>query len=164
MWLSRATTDDGKVTFGVASDRERSRQQAYEGGLEYEKLDPKTFMNEMEGAQLIVGANSFTRDIVPFFMLQRYDIHWVLRKSSDQAHVVEGIAFSRTGDNNVIRVQAKGVDNKEAIQKAAAALLVESKPWDEESKTNLDLFNKGKVANPRHLSHTQNQPSRRVRP
>lgn len=106
----------------------------------------------MKTPLLVVGANSWLRDHVPFFLLQRYDLHLLFYPNSTPSWVVGVAALSRTRvDERPLFAFGSSFDPKKAFAQALGRLLIETKPWEEEDKNNLTLFKQQEVTDKKTL-------------
>ncbi len=106
----------------------------------------------MKTPLLVVGANSWLRDHVPFFLLQRYDLHLLFYPNSTPSWVVGVAALSRTRvDEKPLFTFGSSSDPKKAFAEALGKLLIETKPWEEEDKNNLTLFKQQEVTDKKTL-------------
>jgi hypothetical protein len=58
------------------------------------------YRDQCKQPMLIVGANSFIRDNMPFFVLEHYDIHLFFYPTSESAYVVEAMAWHKQHHNS----------------------------------------------------------------
>lgn len=78
------------------------RPDNFSCGQVYEKTD--SFQNP---PMLIVGACNFTRNAVPFFLLQKYDLHLFLKPEENGIRTVQLLMISRIGHDKTQYVTAK---------------------------------------------------------
>jgi hypothetical protein len=146
-WLARSTTKDGETGYAVASEREDARTAAVHAPIHIDDASHKNPMHLMNSAalpdghkdkkdtKLIVGANSYLRDNMPFFQLQRADHHLLMHHDpKSNTHHVGVLSFARAGSGETSYSEHKHHDIHEAIKGAINKTLIASKPWDHEDK------------------------------
>ncbi len=106
----------------------------------------------MKTPLLVVGANSWLRDHVPFFLLHRYDLHLLFYPNSMPSWVVGVAALSRTRvDEKPLFAFGSGSTGKAAFANALGKLLIDTKPWQEEDKGGLTLLKPQEVTDKKAL-------------
>lgn len=89
----------------------------------------KKYANQAKNPMLVVGANQWIRNQVPFFMIQNYDIHLLFYPNSTPAWVVGVVAMSRKHtDEPPTFVFASHWDINEALKQSLFRLLEHCRP------------------------------------
>jgi hypothetical protein len=99
VWLSIATQDNGTTTFGYGNDKEESRINAAFPDTKSKDVAQHVvnhFQSQHKQPMLIVGANNWVRQYVPFYLLQEYDIFTLFYPNSLNTWVCGIMAMSRT--------------------------------------------------------------------
>jgi hypothetical protein len=136
IWLS--THHDGtKSSHGVGLTRDESRKNAL-GGKTPGKTGHPDFIPEIgkEAAEhkqghLVVGANNYLRNKLPFFLLQQYDHHIIHHQDEQGTHHVGVIALHRQHpDHAPIVTHASGETGEKALTGALHQQLIEARPTE----------------------------------
>lgn len=94
----------------------------------------KKYANAMKSPMLIVGANNWVRTRVPFYVLQKYDVHLFFYPNSTQVWVVGAAAVSRVKvEEKPIFVFSADPSIGSAMDKLFGLLLAALKPDQDES-------------------------------
>lgn len=109
-------------SIGVGKDREEATLEALMSLTLKQTL--KRYTNSAKNPMLIVGANNWLRERVPFFLLQRYDLHLLFYPNSTPCWVVGLAAFSRLrADEKPIFVFAADTTILSALEKTLGKIL-----------------------------------------
>lgn len=141
---SRPSTLDG---LGVGSTREEAILDALIHLAKVRTL--KKYANAMKSPMLIVGANNWIRTRVPFYVLQKYDIHLFFYPNSTQVWVVGAAAVSRVRtDEKPVFVFSADPTIGAAMDKLFGMLLAAIRPNADEE--GMPKFEKAAESNSRN--------------
>ncbi len=125
----------------LSAQRSSNRWEATGAGKDYEEATlealfnmtrQKTlqgYANTMKNPMLIVGANNWIRQRVPYFLLQEYDMHLLFYPNSSPCWVVGLAAFSRIkSDARPLFAFCSDADMTQALEGALARLLEWARP------------------------------------
>jgi hypothetical protein len=142
IWLS--THHDGtKSSHGVGLTRDESRKNAI-GGKSPGKTGHPDFIPEIgkqavqhKQGRLVVGANNYLRNKLPFFLLQQYDHHIIHHQDEQGTHHVGVIALHRQhADHPPVVTHASGETGEKALTGALHQQLIEARPVDHDEDHN----------------------------
>jgi hypothetical protein len=124
IWLATASHVDGRTVNAIDFEREKARRKATEmlerktpSKLELiQKEVLGTYSEKNKQPMLVVGAATWMRGVVPFFLLQQFDIHVFFYPNSAPAWVAGVVAISK------VNPKAKPVWSYSAGQSSSDAL------------------------------------------
>jgi GGDEF domain-containing protein len=125
LWLSSASNKSGKTTYGVGASKEEANNVAVDGGLKFEEPTPRSLMDLEKPPKLVVGANNFLRNKVPFFLLQQYDLFLFIHPSPEGESRVGILSMPRMKYGEEKYLSVFGSDINKAIDSAIGALLIQ---------------------------------------
>jgi hypothetical protein len=92
----------------------------------------QSYATSGKNPMLVVGANNWIRQRVPYFLLQEYDLHLLFYPNASPCWVLGVAAFSRIkSDAQPIFVYGSGADIAPALESCLAKLLEWSRPGQE---------------------------------
>lgn len=92
--VSQNDTEPSSIGMGAGDSKEMAVIEALTSLARYQTL--KTFTTSGKKPMMVVGAHSWLRARVPFFLLQQYDLHLMFYPTSSPVWVAGLIALSRT--------------------------------------------------------------------
>jgi hypothetical protein len=142
IWLSMHH-DGTKSSHGVGRTRDESRKNTIEGMVPGKTGHPdfipeigKQAVQHKQG-RLVVGANNYLRNKLPFFLLQQYDHHIIHHQDEQGTHHVGVIALHRQhADRAPIVTHASGETGEKALTGALHQQLIEARPVDHDEDHN----------------------------
>ncbi len=118
---------DPWVSLGAGVDYESATLEALYSLTRQKTL--RGYANSVKNPMLIVGANSWVRNRVPYFLLQEYDLHLLFYPNASPCWVVGLAAFSRIkSDAKPIFTFSSDADMTVALEGTLAKLLEWARP------------------------------------
>jgi hypothetical protein len=125
IWVTQAHHHDGTKSIGVGSAKAEAKSRAASKESHFEHQEPFHLMSAHEGeptarkrSLLIVGANNYMRDKVPYAVLQQHDVHLMLHPTAENHWHVGALMFDRTRPDAVHYTSAKHADPQKALDHA----------------------------------------------
>lgn len=157
LWLASATLGDGQIRHAVAATKEEAKRKAAVIP-EPSPLDAvlpivlAKYKTKHKNPMLVVGANNWIRQNVPFFVLQKFDLFPLFYPNAAGAWVCGVVAFSRVqSDAAPIWSYAANLNSETAVRDALWGLLPKLGHTADENGGALD-----RVSNPKILAWWQN--------
>ena len=91
--------------------------QVKEGILGLNNVGSYDPANCAANGKLIVGANSYLRDHVPYSLLQDYDLHWIFVPQAADHYTMCMVALHRDKHNTYVAVNATGMNISDIVDK-----------------------------------------------
>lgn len=126
LWITHIEKD-GKIIKGIGPDKATAKEAALAGGTPYQvsEASEAILSSPWQNAVLVVGSNNYLRQNAPFFVLQEYDLHLMLRPQSGE-HWELGLAMlSRNGRQDKF-VSVKNRDIEQGLKDLVGAATAES--------------------------------------